>query len=317
MSSDPWARLDPKPSNLRGNRAEGAHPLDVYWVRRSDGARGLVFIGVDRSMLGETLPCLRGVEMSLGEGEPPELSLFLQADEHREVFQLLCEDVIEASGRTASASNATGAIFRRLEHWTEMLAAGRSRELSPHEVRGLMGELILLDTVKAIGGLAAALASWVAPDDHPQDFALANGILEVKTRLATSRPVVSISSLEQLEIGVLPLALWVIELTPDAHGQSLNSLVGSLMSAAQQAGSECVDRLRLALLRRGYEPSDRYDQPCYRCSDVSAFSIDDDFPRITRSATDLRIRAANYQLDLTTLLCFQRDPMRILTKYAG
>lgn len=56
-------------------------------------------------------------------------------------------------------------------------------------------------------GLEAALQSWVAPDDHPQDFALDHRLIEVKTRLAGSRSSTgSLSSLQRP-----PLFLMVLE----------------------------------------------------------------------------------------------------------
>ena len=317
MSNDPWARLDPKPSNLRGNRVEGGHPLDAYWVRRSDGARGVAFYGVDFNGLDASAPCLKGVEVVPKQGSPSELGLFLQADEHREVFKLLCEDVVDASQRCESPRAATAAIYRRLEHWTEMLAVGHGRQLGDQAVRGLIGELLLLETLARLRGLQAALDAWVAPDDHPQDFSLPKGILEAKTRLAASRPLVSISSLEQLETSELPLALWVMELTPDPNGSTLNGLANDLMSLADAGGPALAGRMRLALLRRGYEHFDSYDALRYRVSGERAFAVASDFPRITRSSTDLRIRTATYQVDLTALGQFERDPTEILTSYFG
>lgn len=317
MSSDPWARLAPKPSNLLGNRVDGDHALDAYWVRRSDGARGVVFYGVELDAPGEPLPCLKGVDAVAVNGAAPELGLFLLADEHREVFQLLCEDVIEASRRSTSKAAATVAIHRRLEHWTEMLAAGRGRQMGEHAVRGLFGELIFLRDLGDRLGLNAALEAWVAPDDHPQDFCLPAGIVEVKTRLAAARSLVSISSLEQLETGELPLALWVVEITPDQNGASLNTLADELLERARAEDLAMAHRMQLAMLRRGYERLDAYDSPRYRVSGTRAFTVAAGFPRVIRSATDLGVRTATYQLDLTALGPFESVPDQILTSYSG
>lgn len=317
MRHDPWSRLQQSPSNLRGLRIAEAHPLSVYWVRRSDGACGVVFQGIDEVPAANVLPCLRDVDVAAASGPPPELALFLTDDTHREVFQLLCEDVIEVSSRCASVGLATAAVLERVENWAGMLAAGRPGELGEQAVRGLMGELFLLDALRQRIGLADALGAWVAPDDHPQDFSLPAGILEAKTRLATARQLVSISSLEQLETGELPLALWVIELTPNGTGASLNSMVDELLIRASAEGSRVENRLRIALFRRGYEHSGSYDVPRYRCSAVRAFRVLAGFPRITRSGTDLRIRTATYQLDLAALGPFEIDPAEILATFIG
>lgn len=320
MSSndDPWAGIGAAPSHVVGRRVEEPHALAVYWVRRADGAPGVVFRDIHEESLPTVMPRPRGVEVQQRNEQQPEIGLFLLSAEHREVFVALCRDVVEASGRHGGASDATSALFRRLLHWQGMLSAGRPTEMGPPEVRGLMAELWVLDELHQRIGIQAALRTWVAPDDHPQDFAFAKGIVEVKARLAGSRPRVTISSLEQLEPSHLPICLLVAELTP-AEGDdapSLNSMVDALCGHAAQAGPEVEEDLGLALRRRGYAPSPRYDDLRHNIAGTRVFSVEGDFPRLTRSGTDCRIPGATYLLDLTSLTSFERDLDGTLTTFA-
>ena len=316
-TEDPWRDLAPDPTHLLGRRAEGDHPLAVYWVSSSDGAPGLQMRGIDGSSVPRSLPKPRGISIQVSDeaGQEQSLSLFLVAHEDRDVFLALCRDVIEFSAAGDQASNATAMVFRRLSHWQSLLSRGRPGELAPHEVRGLIGELWCLEQLSGQMGIQSALPSWVAPDDHPQDFALTAGIVEVKTRLAGSRPHVSISSLEQLEVGHLPLYLLVVELTPsDAEGStSLNEMAAELVLSAADCGVDTEELAQVALHRRGYALSPSYDALRYVVSGVSAFEVREDFPRLIRSAIDRRVHQATYVLDLTTLGSFEQDPMAMLS----
>jgi hypothetical protein len=216
---------------------------------------------------------------------------------------------LEVSGAQPDATTATLALFRRLAHWQAMLRVASPTEMGPNEVRGLMGELWVLDSLRQRSGLLRALRAWVAPIDHPQDFSFGGGIIEVKARLAGSRPWVSISSLEQLEPGHLPLHLMVVELASSeaADAMSLNSMVGALIRHARDEAAAVEEELQEALLRRGYVHSPRYDDLSYTVSGVRSFQVGEGFPRITRSQTDRRIATATYCIDLTAIGSFESD----------
>ncbi len=315
-TDDPWRSIDPSPAHLLGRRADCEHPLAIYWVSSSDGAPGLQIRGIDEQSIPRSFPKPRGISIQVSDetGQEPSLSLFLVEQEDRDVFLALCQDVIEFSAAGDQVATATSMVFRRLAHWQSLLSRGRPGELAPHEVRGLIGELWLLEQLSEQMGIQSALPSWVAPDDHPQDFALTAGIIEVKTRLAGSKPHVSISSLEQLEVGHLPLYLLVVELSPsDAEGSvSLNDMAAKLVSTAAECGLDTEETAQVALHGRGYASSPTYDTLRYVVSGVSAFAVRDDFPRLIRSLIDRRVHQATYVLDLTTLGSFAQDPISML-----
>lgn len=311
MCENPWSRIEPAPQVV-GFRIEDRHPLHVYWTRRQDGACGVMFKGFPQGSLSREMPCLREVALEWRDAEPAELALFLDDETHMEVFHLLCRDIVDASSRAPDPARSICAVLRRLDHWQEMLAVGRANALSEQQVRGLVGELTILDRVCAHLGIEGAIQAWVAPDDHPQDFALPLGVVEVKSRLSGSRQTATISSLEQLETTDQPLLLVAIECAPDDEAPSLSALAGALLERAAAAAGGWKDRLDLALLRRGYEYSARYESYCYRISDIRAFNVGPTFPRLMRSTTDMRVRSATYCIDLSSLSEFEVDALPAL-----
>jgi hypothetical protein len=175
--------------------------------------------------------------------------------------------------------------------------------MDAREIRGLIGELLMLEKLMVSIGTEAALNAWVAPEKHPQDFALDSRIVEVKTRASGSRFEVQISSLEQLEVLNLPVFLLVIELvaSTQSDSMSLNEVCARLLEIARLDGPVQEDRLEMALLKRGFVRQEGYDLDRYRVAGSSAFAVRDGFPTITRPQVNVRVVKAQYTIDLSTL----------------
>ena len=306
--SDPWSGIEPSLQRLVGRRIEQAHPLDFYWVRADDGSPGLLLRGVDPTCVPDHLPKPRGLTLEAGEGpEGFEARMFLREPDDRDVFRTLCHDVIAYSGSESSRSAATASVFRRLLHWHSLMSRARTTAMPPHEIRGLIGELCILECLIQRRGFDTAIRSWAAPDDHPQDFAFDTRIVEVKTRIAGARQHVQISSLEQLESAHLPLSLLVIELVHSgaADAASLNGICDRIEVLARGCGVAQEDALQSALLRRGYIRQEAYDADTYRVVGIVAFDVREGFPRLMRADVDMRILQASYTLDLARLVEFE------------
>lgn len=305
MRNDPWAEIASDASQLLGRRIDRQHVLPVYWVRNADGSPGVVFRKIDSEAVPSKIPKFKGLSVRLAEvsGGEWEIQLFLISPRDRDIFAALCWDVIGFSGRNGSTSTATAAVFIRLVHWQQLLSRSAQVEMSPPEVRGLIGELIVMLHLAENSGIRSAISAWVAPDEHPQDFALSDRLIEVKARLSGSRQQVQISSLEQLDQADVPIFLVILELAPESGdlGMSLAKLVADVRTIADSVGADCRDTLDGQLLRRGYIDLDLYGEDKYLVSGERAFRVRDDFPKILRSRTDLRIRQATYVLDIPSL----------------
>ena len=304
MRDDPWSGLGITTDHIIGRRVAGEHPLDIYWIKGSDGSPGLLFRGVDPERLPEQLPKPRGLMLEVATvATGSEVRMLLREREDHEVFLTLCRDVVAFSGGSATAADATTSAFRRLSHWHSMMTRARTTTMGPHEVRGLMGELVVFERLCRALDFDAALRAWVAPDEHPQDFAKQERLVEVKARLSGARQTVRISSLQQLEPSQLPIALVVVELVSaeGADAATLNQLCTRLIDRARELGSQQLDAIEVALFKRGYIRNDAYDVNAYRVAGMSAFDCREGFPRIIRSQVDARVPEAQYVLDLALI----------------
>ena len=304
MRDDPWSGLGITTDHIIGRRVAGEHPLDIYWIKGSDGSPGLLFRGVDPERLPEQMPKPRGLMLEVATvATGSEVRMLLREREDHEVFLTLCRDVVAFSGGSATAADATTSVFRRLSHWHSMMTRARTTTMGPHEVRGLMGELVVFERLCRALDFDAGLRAWAAPDEHPQDFAMQERLVEVKARLSGARQTVRISSLQQLEPSQLPIALVVVELVSaeGADAATLNQLCTRLIDRARELGNQQLDAIEVALFKRGYIRNDAYDVNAYRVAGMSAFDCREGFPRIIRSQVDARVPEAQYVLDLVLI----------------
>lgn len=316
MRNDPWARLGSQPQHLTGHRAGGRHALDIYWIKSGQGAPGLLLRRVDPACVPYSFPKPRGFTLDIeATDDACEARMFLRELEEREVFLTLCRDVIAYSASEASAAAATRSVFRRLSHWHSLMSRARTSAMAPHEIRGLIGELFILERLIVHLGFDAAITAWVAPDDHPQDFVLDSRIVEVKTRLSGGRQHVQISSLEQLESTRSALSLVVVEVarSESVDATTLNQICERIEQVARGIGSAQEDALHVALLKRGYTRLEAYDNEAYRVVGLSAFNVRSGFPKLARADVDLRIPQARYVLDLALVKEFEVDPSTVIS----
>lgn len=304
MSEDPWLTLGGGADRLMGRRVSKPHILDFYWARAKNGVPGLVLRGIEADWIPKVPPRPRGFTLDVEiRGDVVEVRIFLRATEDRDVFLTLCRDIVDYSSSGASPEDCTKRAFRRIGHWHSLMLRARSSAMDAREIRGLIGELLMLEKLMVSIGTEAALNAWVAPEKHPQDFALDSRIVEVKTRASGSRFEVQISSLEQLEVLNLPVFLLVIELvaSTQSDSMSLNEVCARLLEIARLDGPVQEDRLEMALLKRGFVRQEGYDLDRYRVAGSSAFAVRDGFPTITRPQVNVRVVKAQYTIDLSTL----------------
>jgi hypothetical protein len=190
-------------------------------------------------------------------------------------------------------------VGRRLISWRRLLEEGKGSLLTPSEVRGLFGELWLLDRY-FLGKLGTldAVSAWAGPFGADQDFQTADEVCEVKT-IQLDASAVSISSEMQLYSATRALTLIVLSLSESRDGEaiSLNDLVAELRKKLINE-PDARDALDDRLAAAGYLVRDEYNAPAFRVSDSKAFLVNKDFPRIIPASIPSGVLAVHYQIML-------------------
>ncbi|GAA3386753.1 PD-(D/E)XK motif protein [Cryptosporangium minutisporangium] len=221
---------------------------------------------------------------------------------HRpDLFDVFDEMIVALVEGVADAPAVVGEVVARvLQQWRELLrpSGGVLRE---GELRGLIGELLILQLLAEAGLVGLVDRLWTGPDRAVHDFTLGGRCVEVKT-VGSRGSTVTIHGLDQLHVGPgHELVLAVVRLEAAADGVSLPELVEALeRTIGDLAG------LGRQLAKAGYvhAEADRYRARKFTQSALYAWKIDPVFPRLdvnSFAAVPTEVVAVRYDLDLAGL----------------
>ena len=130
-----------------------------------------------------TLPDLEGIRIGAAwHGGQGKIVLLLNETQNWELFHALCNDLVRASASAHDDIAACAILVRRLQRWQDFLRRARSPILPLEEIKGLIGELLFLNRPVAVQfGWDAAVGFWKGPEDAPQDFAIHDTAVEVRS----------------------------------------------------------------------------------------------------------------------------------------
>ncbi|RBY97954.1 PD-(D/E)XK motif protein [Blastococcus sp. TF02-8] len=212
------------------------------------------------------------------------------------------------------------AMARSVESFKELLA--NRQRLSEEKTIGLIGELLLLESLIDQLGETSAVLAWVGPDSEEHDFVLADVDAEVKTTLSERR-IHRIGTETQLQPSLgRPLWLVSIQLTRagDAvDGFGLSDVVGRVRTRVQAQTDAFAGHLRSV----GWRDSDAdlYRERYLLRSRPAAYFVDDAFPALTRRRIDgvvpqpELVTTVSYRVDVSSLV--PGSPPGALAQFVG
>ena len=251
------------------------------------------------------VPASRGLMVRLAprdaESQEIEVELILTDSQHRDIFDMLIRDLVDAAEQPLDESTGLTRFLARLSDWQQLLRRLAPRGLTQEAQRGLWGELwILREVVAPVTGVPDAVRAWRGPLGADQDFQLGSTCIEVKTSTAHSLDRLPIASERQLEVpgGV---ALLLVGLSLDArvgHGQTLPEMVEMARAAASESG--CLHLLddRLELCGYRVDEAGLYVDMGYGVRSIHPFRVGAGFPRIVSADLAAGINDVNYSVSI-------------------
>lgn len=227
--------------------------------------------------------------------------LRLQRLELAPVFGQLCQDLINEIEGVESEGALVELVRRRLSLWQKLFEDGRDGVLADFQIKGLIAELLLMDSILAEEKHEPleVTTAWVGPAGGDQDFQFSREAIEVKA-VGPNAEGVSISSLQQLD-SPLPLRLSIWTLRPasptEAHATTLNMAVAKV-ERRFVPHPRALAQFRESLLEVGYVENSIYDGIAFEPIQVETFTVDERFPRLTASSVPRGIRTATYVVSL-------------------
>lgn len=158
-----WHALTPALDKPIFQLLDAEHPLKLYIGREMTGQ--FLFLVVDPEQPPE-INSMRSVQVSALRRQDGHWSMILKLNqpELAGVFGLLCEDLVSSSRHLTRGTTGMKMLCRRLVNWRRLLEEGGDGLLSPSEIRGLFGELWILDRVFLDNFEASeAVVAWVGP----------------------------------------------------------------------------------------------------------------------------------------------------------
>ncbi len=313
--TNPWSVIEKPASDLNVRLVDDQHPLKLFWGVDS---RSRYVLAYDAAASGlpqkKSLPNLSGIDLYIApSGSRGKLVLVLQENSNWEIFYALCSDLVRATAAATDETAGSSIILRRLERWQDLLRRSRPGILSPDEIKGLMGELLFLkNVVAAVFGYDTAVGAWRGPEGAPQDFAINETAVEVKCQSGGSKPVVRITSAEQLS-PQLPsgyLVVYTLASQPrDAVGSlSLNSVAAEIRAALSSASATSRERFEDLLYQAGYVTCEEYDDYRFSVVAVKSYQLVDGFPRIVSSTLIPGVEFVSYSVRLDACAGFLSKP---------
>lgn len=307
-----WEDLRSSGSTKVHRRIDDTHPLDFYAEFEPPDTHGLVLFCSARP------PEPRPLRAIISErGQRPDgkwwLRIALSEPALKPVFAGLCHDIITFSRIGLTPEEAAAAMLLRMDRWRALMD-GTREGLAVSSLRGLIGELFVLEHLMQSMPERQAVESWNGPLGSPQDFMLPAGKrIEVKTAFPDAA-CITINGAGQLDPGNDPMELHLIRLaettadTPDAlTAQMLVDRLKGRMAAEPATLNEFESRLAAF----GWHAHARHDEYFVRHAGDQCFEIRDGFPRIVAAQLVSGVDDVHYSISIAAARDFLIDPGRI------
>ena len=325
-SDDPWSDISAAhASQINARRVTQATPWGLYWA--VDAERNVLLILQHSATIRRSrrLPKLRGlrVESQPADGGSDErIVIRLTDSEQRDIFLRFCRDIVDATILAQTEEQAVERFLARTWRWHRLLQGGRDKRLGDDEQRGLIGELVVLETrLLPVLGALNAVRCWTGPLDAPHDFEISRIHVEAKAR-GSATPSVTISSEHQLESGNADrLFLHVTEVTTAAEGGpdalTVTDIATGIRVVLAGRDMAAVDLFEERLGAVGFDWTDDYSDKSWVVGEEALYEVSEGFPRITPAMVPGGVRNVRYMISLPDCVEFRVVPASLPITVSG
>lgn len=322
-----WSELEADTtfsSGLLVRRYSAELSPDIFAALRAPGKRRCLACRIDNSSfpVDMTLVDFRDMHIEilpdLSHPEKSYLLVILVNNDLKDIFSVLCEDLIGSVYKETSEKKVVAELLNRLEKWHALLEKAAAPGLTGEAQRGLFGELHMLNKMlHQLPDKTACLQSWTGATGQPKDFQGTVWAFEVKTCLAGNHHKIQITGERQLDTrGLVFFALHQIILERKKEGgTSLNQLVDELTEHLNNDFTLLI-RFRILLAEAGYfdHHRDLYDEPFYEVKQENCFEVKDEFPRIQPDEIRTGVRDLSYTINVVDCLPWNISESELFSK---
>ncbi len=238
--------------------------------------------------------------------------------QHKDIFTVLCEDLIASIAAETNERKLVREILNRFEKWKSLFNKIGLQGLTPEEQRGLYGELYFLRKyLQTNGNHFEIVSTWIGTEKQVRDFQSGTWAVEVKTTHGNNHQKVHISNERQLDTTNLDdLFLYHISLEQMQNsGETLNDIVDSV-SGMLVEDSLAYNKFKSKIYEVGYFELQRnlYETVGYFIRQDVFYKVEYDFPRIQESEIRVGVGDVKYSIILSQCLSFVQDEAAVFQK---
>ena len=224
----------------------------------------------------------------------------------KDVFAVLCENLILSVIQLDSEQKFIRAVINQLNKWKTLFDKSASDALSNEQQQGLYGELVFLHKClmqQDVNSLKV-LNTWVGVDSALRDFQYSTWAVEVKTTATNNPQKVAINGERQLDETLLD-NLFLFHCSVEVfngNGETLNQKIEKIRLLLE-SNIVALNVFNLKLFEVGYFDShaNKYEKRCYKVRSENYHRITDDFPRIKEN--ELRSGVSGVRYDIILAMC--------------
>lgn len=283
-------------------RVAADHKLNLFLGYSQEKQRMLILQSHQKVFREEDLPAFENIDLHLEDAsDGQKLSLVLNQSSLKDLFSSISWDLVDASSRATTEVGAAQIFINRLKRWSELLEDRHNRGLSFIQQLGLIGELYLLEWLISDQEVSpeTAIYGWRGPDGDARDISLGSVSVEVKSTLATSRNVIKISSLDQLDVEDGTLVISRLSFSKSDEGLCFSGLIDSIQRKLDKTRAKNDFWRKLFVI--GYDPEAEYINNKFQLLKHSLYIVDENFPKLTPEMVPAGIRSAQYEIDMDGL----------------
>ena len=302
MKNNPWASIKRVGKGFDSERVDPKSKFDFFWAISKDGQYQF-FIEHDNFEDWPTKKIiLSGININqLQTSKGYRIALSLNEINDWDIFNILCEDLIQSSSACEGQKGMLTIVSNRLLRWQKLFRKFGKKLLTDAEQQGLVGELYFLKNYLLNNFTdTESLYFWKGPSGEQQDFGFGNIAVEVKSKQGTSSPYIQISSIDQLDCQLETCFLYVITLSSSSHNInesfSLNSIIELIKRGFENPSD--IDTFEDLLSDAGYMDLPEYSEKYYLMSKESVFEVLNDFPRLLSKNIPTGVSSIQYKIEI-------------------
>lgn len=205
-------------------------------------------------------------------------------------------------------------IYNRYLYWQKMFKVD-SEIISEAKVKGLINELVILrDYLIPKYGTDEAIKGWMGIENTHKDFAYRTGIWYEAKAINKGKPVVKISSIEQLQseqVGILIISEFEKTSPQNAEGLRLFELLNQIKHKIdlENTKTEFLEKIfKLGVsLDVFHDKNHNANQFRFLINMTNFYKVDSTFPRLNRDYLSPKIGLVSYEIIISEIEEFKID----------